>query len=181
MVVEPALFWCAGTWKLSVDNSKRLRGVQRQMLVRMTCPKRKLGELDDQFFPRMESIVTEGLEKHGVSTWDARAREYYFKWAGTVARLGSDPDRIAPRMLHFYNIASVKEYARKHKGDQGHGRRLHVWRWESELVDYNPDWENLSCNALEWLSVHLEPFIFNTVLSNNLRRRGQKRASAALY
>lgn len=34
-VVEPALFWCSGTWKLTTEHNANLRGAQREMIRKM--------------------------------------------------------------------------------------------------------------------------------------------------
>jgi hypothetical protein len=172
-VVEPSLFWCAGTWKMSVDHCKKIRGTQRQMLRKMIKMKRRDGESDEDFFRRTERIITDALVNRGVKTWDITARSAYFKWAGSVSRMGNS--RVTAQVLHFMNIDKIYEYAKLHRGCQGHGRRLHIWRWESEVFEFAHDWEVLASNVTDWLSQYLDRFEFSKVVANNLRTRGLKR------
>ena len=107
------------------------------MVLKMMRPKMKKDELEADFFPIMQRNSTKCMEKHGTMAWDIRAREYYFKWAGQVARMTKlDPCRLTPRVLHFKNIQSIRDYACKHRGRQGHGRNLHIWRWEADIFDF---------------------------------------------
>jgi hypothetical protein len=176
MVVEPALFWCAGTWKLSSDQNKNLRGVQRSMIRKMMGFEKRRAENLDEFFARSEKLISRSLEDNGMWTWDLRARQYYFKWAGTVARMGqNEPERITPKALHFLNISEIKQFAGCHGGAQGHGRRLHVWRWEAEIHGFAHDWEELALMTSEWNGQHLDRFVYNKIVFNNLRTRGVKR------
>ena len=62
-VAEPALYWCARTWKLTFDQNSMLRGVQRQMLMKMMRPRRRRDELDDEFHPRLQSVISKAMEK----------------------------------------------------------------------------------------------------------------------
>ena len=151
-------------------------------MVKMMQPRRREYEGDDEFFPRLQRNVTNCMSKHGFWAWDVRAREFYFKWAGSVSRMSNlDKSRITPKVMRFLNIASIRDFARRNKGDQGHGRRLHVWRWESDIFEYaegiNNDWEVLASRCSEeWFGVHLEAFRIQKVVRDNLKLRGHKRA-----
>ena len=181
IIAEPALFWCAGTWKLTYEQCSMLRGVQREMLMKMMRPRRRDDEVDEVFFPRLHSQITSVMTKSEFCSWDLKARDYYFKWAGSVARMGKeDSRRLTSRVLHFLNIDSIRAFAKRNHGDQGHGRRLHVWRWESDVHDYGAKqhtaWEHLALNSSEWLGVHLETFRTDRMIRNNLKVRTQKRS-----
>jgi hypothetical protein len=176
MVVELALFWCAGTWKLSADHCKKLRGVQRRMVRKMMGFKMRRTEDLEAFLGRSEALLSKSLDNNGILTWDLRARQFYFRWAGSIARMGvKEPLRITPKVLHFLNVADIKKYADSHGGAQGHGRRLHVWRWEAEVYEFAYDWEDLALNTIEWNDLHLDNFVYTKGVFNNLRKRGVKR------
>ena len=177
-VVEPSLFWCAGTWKLSVNQSSNLRGVQREMIRKMMQPKIRKGELLPDFYPRVQTCISRCMEKHGYMSWDLKARDFYFKWAGQVARMTQlDPNRLSPRVLHFKNIRFILDYAKRHDGCQGHGRNLHVWRWESDIFSYGSsedrEWETMAMDLSKWFSVHLDNFRYAKVVRDGLK--GHKR------
>ena len=123
MVVEPSFFWCAGTWKITLEHYAYLKGVQREILRRMIrCPRIE-GEVDDDFFPRQQQKITGPMDKHSVRSWDTRARDYYFRWAGQVARLGrAEPHRLTPMLLALRSITSIIDYAARNGGNQRHGR-----------------------------------------------------------
>jgi hypothetical protein len=146
------------------------------MVRKMMGFKMRKNEEYDSFFRRSETLISQSLENNGILTWDLRARQFYFKWAGTVARLGAtEPTRLPPKLLHFLNIAKIKQYADSQRGSQGHGRHLHVWRWEAELYEFAHDWEMLASNSLDWNSLHLDKFVYTKCVNNNLRSRGVKR------
>ena len=57
-VVEPAVFWCLGTWKLTTEHNANLRGMQRQMIRKMIRCKRVAEEHDDVYYPRVQRSIT---------------------------------------------------------------------------------------------------------------------------
>ena len=179
-VVEPAVFWCAGTWKLTAEHCANLRGMQRTMIRKMIRCRRTVDEHEDVYHPRVQRSITNLMIKHATLSWDLRARDFYFKWAGQVIRLGkTDPNRLTPMVLNFRNIQSIRRYADAHGGNQGHGRCLHVWRWESDISDYGEhhrtDWELLAMNITDWFNLHLEEFRCAKAVRDNLLVRGHKR------
>jgi hypothetical protein len=184
-VVEPAVFWCSGTWKLTTEHNANLRGMQRQMIRKMIRCRRVADEHDDVFYPRVQRSITNLMTKHETLSWDLRARDYYFKWAGQVARMNkTDPTRPTVMALNFRNIQSIRRYADAHGGNQGHGRCLHVWRWESDICDYggshNTEWTQLALNVTDWFSLHLEEFRYSQGIRDNLLVRGHKRCRRGL-
>jgi hypothetical protein len=180
IIGEPALFWCSGAWKLNTEQYANLRGVQRHMLLKMMRPRRRPGESDEDFYPRIHGNVTKAMDKHSFIAWDLRSRDYYFKWAGSVSRMTLyDKDRLAPKALHFMNIDSVRDFAKRNNGNQGHGRHVHVWRWESDVHDFgkyeDTGWEVLAANTQEWFTGLLDKFRYARVVRDNLLVRGHKR------
>ena len=105
-----------------------------------------MGEVGVDFFPRQQRKITGLMDKHGVRSWDTRTRGLYFRWAGQVSRLAkAEPHRLTPMLLAFRNIKTIREYAARNGGNQGHGRYLHVWRWEADIAEcgdsHSVDWQ----------------------------------------
>ena len=180
MFVEPSLFWCPGSLHLNCTQKANLRGLQREMVMKMCRPRRKKDEGDDVFFPRINDYISSVIVRNNWLTWDLRAKDYYFKWAGQVARMATtDSDRLTPNALHLWNIESIFSHAAKFGGNQGHGRRLHVWRWEAEVFKYGKScgkhWESLAGDVTEWQSSHLEGFRVQEAVSSNMGVWGHKR------
>ena len=77
-------------------------------------------------------------------------------------------------------IQSILDYAAANGGSQGHGRRLHVWRWESDIYYYgrrqHNAWEQLASDLSEWFGNHLEAFRLEKMVRDNIRVRGHKRS-----
>ena len=183
-VVEPSLFWCAGTWLLNQSQKSNLRGLQRDMVMKMIRPRRKKDEFDDQFFPRTHRYISDVIVRTKWLTWDLRAKDYYFRWAGQVSRMAKvDHDRVTLNALRYWNIESIMKRAERNGGNQGHGRRLHVWRWETDVHQYGvycgANWESLTGDVSEWLGSHMEKFRTLESSSNNMRVWGHKRSRIA--
>ena len=179
-VAEPTLFWCSGTWKLTTEHNANLRGTQREMIRKMIRCKRVADEHEDVYHPWVQKSITNLMIKHEALSWDLRARGHYFKWAGQVARMSkTEPSRPTVMALNFRNIHAIRRYAEANGGNQGHGRCLHVWRWESDISDYgashNAEWTQLALNVTGWFSVHLDEFKYSKVIRDNILVRGHKR------
>ena len=56
------------------------------MIMKMLKPKRHPDEIDADFFSRINRNISKAMDKHNVTSWDVRAKEMYFRWAGQVAR-----------------------------------------------------------------------------------------------
>lgn len=109
------------------------------------------------------------------------ARERLLLQVGWTSR-SYGPNRTAQTHAngaHLRNIKSIREFASRNGGNQGHGRFLHVWRWESDIVEYgdshNADRETQASNITDWFSLHLEEFRIQKARSDNMLVRGHKR------
>lgn len=91
----------------------------------------------------------------------------------------AEPHRPTAMALNFRNIHAIRLYADAHRGNQGHGRCLHVWKWESDISDYgashSTEWTALALNVPDWFSLHLDEFRYSKVIRDNLLVRGHKR------
>ena len=117
--------------------------------------RKRVGEETDEYMVRVARRSRELREEGGVKDWDVRLVEKAVGWAGHLRRTeGYDAKRLAPLVLRYKD----REYLDACKGfykSQCHGRRLHVWRWESELFNFFSnegylDWESRATDKLEW-------------------------------
>ena len=158
-VVEPALFWCAGSWNLRTDQYTKLRGVQRSMISRMIGFNRGEDEHIEAFMRRTNATITSLMSRHEVVSWDSMARRHVFMWAGWLARIRlHDKDRITLFILAHKDLDYVHDYADRHGGRQHHGRFLKVWRWESILrnfaaTHFHERWQDKALDEIEWKNI----------------------------
>ena len=58
--------------------------------------------------------------------------------------------------MHWKNWAWIQTIAEQNAGNQLHGRRLHVWRWERPLYKYfskeSHTWEQAALDKVAWLA-----------------------------
>ncbi len=160
LVVNPALFWCSGSWNLRVDQFVRLRGIQRKMIRKMMCFKKYDTEDLARFMQRTESMISNIIDRHNVISWDTLARRFIFRWAGWVARLEHhDPQRITLAVLRHKNWDWISLIASQNRGRQLHGRYLHTWRWEKLLYKFAEEnfpgqkWSDLALDASSWIAI----------------------------
>ena len=74
-------------------------------------------ETEDVYHPRVQRNITNLMTKHQTLSWDLRARDFYFKWAGQVAKMiRAEPNRPTTMALRFHNIRSIRQYADTHGG-----------------------------------------------------------------
>ena len=109
-----------------------------------------------------------------------RAKEYYFLWAGQVARAQQcDTERLTYNALQYKNIANIKAVALRNGDNQGHGRPVHVWRWETDLYKfwetYGKYWQDLAGNVSERNGGYLDVFRNFEFINSNMKVRGHKR------
>ena len=160
-----------------------MRGSQREMITKMMRPKRRQGECDDEFFPRINHNISNAIKvikKYEVCAWDIRAKEYYFRWAGQVARAQQyNTERLTYKAMQYKNIANIKAVALRNGGNQGHGRPVYVWRWETDLYKsgetYGNCWQDLPGNVSEWNGGYLDIFRNFELINSNMKVRGHKR------
>ena len=76
----------------------------------------------------------------GLHKWDFIGFKRILSWAGHVSRMADyDKTRIAWRCFMFLGSKWLRSQERSIKpnslkGHQGHGRYLHVWRWEQFVI-----------------------------------------------
>ena len=90
-------------------------------------------------------------------TWDILARREVFKWAGWAARLvGVDPSRITLHVLLHKNWEWLLVMSEQFNGQQLHGPRVKVWRWEALVYSvfgeilFGAPWIQAAQDKSEW-------------------------------
>jgi len=160
LVAEPALFWCAGSWRLTCHQLIRIRGVQRSMVRKMCVFPKEVGEDVETYMRRTNAAITCLLAMHNVQPWDLVARQAVFRWAGWVARLRHfDPERLTLSILQHKNLQWLNTIASQNNGRQLHGRILRTWRWESPLQSFIEElhpgvhWVELAQDSDAWREI----------------------------
>ena len=134
-VRNPLLFGLCSA-NLREDHLKRLRATQISMLRRMVAPKRDWTDLTDSWVVDASRRVAHTVRHFSIDTGDVSYHKAYHSFIGHISRMGEyDKTRLAWQVQHFRNWASLQDAVRK-VGGQGHGRKLHVWRYESHMYKY---------------------------------------------
>ena len=104
----------------------------------------------EAFYARRRSVAKERRRVLGIKSWEAKHYEWQHKWAGHVARLVREPDRITWQVLTYRNNDWLMQED-PIWGCQGHGRRFRTWRWEGHLVNHvGPDWLQKALDKSLW-------------------------------
>ncbi len=128
----------------------------RKMLGLKRDPDSSLGE-----YMRHTSIqINKAMTACGVLWWDDYFLKQIYSWAGHIGRMAVyDPSRVVLQTLKHksrkYLLSLQSQF-----GQQCHGRRFHVWRWEKAFYDhFGEDWmyrtivsETWDDGFLAWLS-----------------------------
>ena len=73
-----------------------------------------------------------------------------------------DAERLTYKALQYKNFANPKAVAARTGGSQGHGRHVHVWRWETDLLKLGETCgktlQHLASNISEWNGGYLDLF-----------------------
>ena len=157
-LVKTALSWCWGSWNLTGDQLSKLRGAQLSMMRKMVGLRRQGSEPLREYMQRANSKVKQIREQNCVPGWDWLYHRSVYAWGGHVARIGvHDPSRLTSKTLQFRCHQWLTNVSLYNRGNQLHGRCLHVWRWERPLYKYhtNMDWQNVAQNAEYW-NAHLD-------------------------
>ena len=156
-VINPAVFWCAGSWNLRVEQFVKLRGTQRAMIRKMM----RFTKLEDEdiegFMQRTNHQITAVYETYRLISWDVLVRRSVFKWAGWTARLYQhDASRLTLRILRQKDWRWISLVAAQNGDRQLHGRILKTCRWERLIYTYTAEnfpgqnWFDLAQDVGTW-------------------------------
>ena len=90
-------------------------------------------------------------KRYGFERWDLQFLGRIHSWAGHVARMAVwGPERYLVHALRYRDhryLASLREMF----GQELHGRRFQVWRWEKMFVDiYGLNWWEVAKDPEAW-------------------------------
>lgn len=103
------------------------------------------------YFQKLADKIKDWKKYLDVFNWD----EYYvyqaYRWAGHVSRMSVwAPRRLTHQTMRFRDYKYLT-WLEAEFGDQCHGRRLHIWRWEHMLVkSFGRVWHDLRLKAEHW-------------------------------
>ena len=154
MLVATSLFWCSGSWNLTCKQISQLRDLQQAMLQKMFVIRRRPLEPMCDFMRRWRSKIKQLKIRHSID-WERHYHRSVFKRGGHVARIVQyHPTRVTYRALKHKDWESIQVTALQNSGDQLHGRKVHVWRWERPLYkNFGDDsWQQAAQHKLSWTS-----------------------------
>ena len=123
--------------------------------------RRRPSESMEDFMSRLGSKIKAVKNAHGFNNWDAIYLQRLFSWAGHVARLQEyDPDRATFRVLQHRNYKWIRDIARRNGGNQMHGRKVRVWRWEYKVDRFfkGSEWQTTALSKTAWYE-RLDSFV----------------------
>ena len=149
--------WCCAAWNLRESDIKKLDATQRSMFRIMLGIKKRDDETLGEFCHRRNGAITQFMLKYGVQPWSVTYVKRRFSWAGYVARFQQfDPNRITYHALRSKDSQWLKlqsKYLRDERR-QGHGRYIHVRRWETLILKHHgPDWLMKAQDLQVWNSM----------------------------
>ena len=125
------------------------------MLRKMVTIQRVTGESDADFMTRFNSKIKHLKCHHGVQDWDKRYYTLMFRWAGHVCRMTQyNKERLTHKVLQHRNWEAIQRIAQANSGNQLHGRKLKVWRWEAPLYKFFKEepWQKAAQDKTSWNS-----------------------------
>ena len=123
--------------------------------------RRRPSESMEAFMSRLGSKIKAVKNAHGFNNWDAIYFQRLFSWAGHVARLQEyDPDRTTFRVLQHRNYKWIRDTASRNGGNQMHGRKVRVWRWEYKIDRFfeGSEWQATALSKADWYE-RLDSFV----------------------
>ena len=152
-LVATSSFWSAGSWNLTARQVSKLRGLQQSILHKMVALRRMPEEGDEAYMMRLNSKIKRLKQSHNFEDWDRAYYRKVCKWGGHVARMaGYDPQRASHRILQHKCWHWIQQVAAQNQGNQLHGRRLRVWRWEAPFYKYHnqESWQHVAQDRDSW-------------------------------
>ena len=155
VIVAHSLFWCSGSWNLTVTQATKLRVVQSQMLRKMLNFRPQPNETKVDFMIRTNSKIKHLKGLHHIIDWDKMYHRSVFIWAGHVARMAQyAPERETYQALKYRNWSWIQQVTANNSGSQLHGYHLRIWRWEYPLYKFfsESDWMEVAQDKIVWMS-----------------------------
>ncbi len=95
--------------------------------------------------------IGKAVQETGTYWWDDYLLKQIYTWAGHVGRMTVyDPYRYALKTLQHRGRRYLLSL-RAQFGQECHGRRFHVWRWEKMFYNYfGTDWMQCTLDSDKW-------------------------------
>jgi len=96
-------------------------------------------------------IVKRAMLKTDTLWWDDYMLKQIFSWAGHVGRMQAyDPSRLVLQSF-LHKSRRFLIFLQQSYGQQCHGQRFHVWRWEKSFYQFFGDsWLQHTLQSDEW-------------------------------
>ena len=154
--VAMTLLWCSETWVLTVKQKRHLRAVQRSMLRKLMCVRRRPEEEYVPWIRRATKTAEQEATKCGVKCWLSMHLVNKWRWAGALANMGGE--RWAARTT-FWRDSEWWSY--QPRGGSSYGARPfrprpgNILKWEDEFRKYAAHcswdfWQKVATREAEW-------------------------------
>ena len=146
------------------DRKGELVSVHLKLQRRMAGSTPESMEDKELFVHRSCVKLKQWRDKWNCRNWDFQLEIKCFNWAGHVARFATwDPSRITYTIFRFRDNLWLQQQ-RQQLGNQGHGRRCRVWRWESRVIHFftfKGNWLQWAQDK-QWWQSHFEDMVLGT-------------------
>jgi hypothetical protein len=160
-VVVPSILWGANSWNPTKKYLQQIRITQNKMIRAMLKLKVQKGEDPGDYVYRVNCKIKSMKEYGEQEHWDQTLMKYHFRFMGHIVRMKLyDNTRLALLVANYKDLEWIRGYEEA-RGQQGHGRRLHVWRLEAKIWKYfnRKPWKEIARDRQEW-TTHLEKFAY---------------------
>jgi len=155
--VTQTLLWCSESWVVTQKEKRFLRTTQRTMLRRIAGATRRPDEDWIDWIKRSTRQALREANAAGIRFWVESHLQSKYAWAGHVARMQSQPDRLAYRGVCWRDSEWwAKEFLVKPANQRTRRPVCKKWlRWEDELKSFAlhrkwHSWQTATRNKAAW-------------------------------
>ena len=154
--VLPCLLYNVGSLNLTQRHLQKVRATEDAMqrrVLRLKVPTGEENEAGD-YLADCHSQLHRLRTKYGLERWHICVLSRVFDWAGHVGRFSKwAPERLAYKAL-VWRGASYLQTLEDLYGQQVHGRKFKVWRWEQQFTrHFGREWMHLTWNSDDWAAL----------------------------
>ena len=141
-----------------------LMDVTQRKMIRRMCRIHTGDETDPETLHRIvHSRISDYFRKFHIRSWSELVDLEYFGWAGRLVRQAeANPDRLTGKMCKYKQLATNFDYAKRHRGYQGHGLKFQPWRLETEIFNFfhhkGQNWQEEAMDFRQWRALE-EDFV----------------------
>ena len=110
-------------------------------------------ETMEHFMSRTNGCIKSLLQLHNLEKWDFSCIRQTWNEAGRIGIVNAtDPDRLSNQVHLWKNLAWIQDVQHCF-GQQCHGKRFKVWRWETAIVrTFGSTWILEAADKWNWYS-----------------------------